>query len=55
MSNNISTMYTKSQNLKAGRKGYVAWKTEKKLLYLQRLMVIIFYSIKKEVRKDEII
>lgn len=29
MSNNISTMYTKSQNLKAGRKGYVAWKTEK--------------------------
>lgn len=31
MSNNISTMYTKSQNLKAGRKGYVAWKTEKEL------------------------
>lgn len=29
MSNNISTMYTKSQNLKAGRKGYVSWKTEK--------------------------
>ncbi len=29
MSNNISTMYTKSQNLKAGRKGYAAWKTEK--------------------------
>jgi hypothetical protein len=22
-------MYTKSQNLKAGRKGYAAWKTEK--------------------------
>lgn len=29
MSNNISTMYTKSQNLKAGRKGYTGWKTEK--------------------------
>lgn len=29
MSNNISTMYTKSQNMKAGRKGYAAWKTEK--------------------------
>lgn len=29
MSNNISTMYTKNQNLKAGRKGYGAWKTEK--------------------------
>ena len=26
MSNNISTMYTKNQNLKAG---YGAWKTEK--------------------------
>lgn len=25
---------------------------KKKLLYLQRLMVIIFYSIKKEVRKE---
>lgn len=29
MSNNISTMYTKSQNRKTGRKGYAAWKTEK--------------------------
>lgn len=29
MSNNISTMYTKSQNLKAGRKRYANWKTEK--------------------------
>lgn len=29
MSNNISTMYTKSQNLKAGRKGYGNWKCEK--------------------------
>lgn len=29
MSNDISTMYTKSQNQKTGRKGYVAWKTEK--------------------------
>ena len=29
MSNDISTMYTKSKNLKAGRKGYVGWKTEK--------------------------
>ena len=29
MSNNISTMYTKDKNQKAGRKGYVNWKTEK--------------------------
>lgn len=29
MSDNISTMYTKSQNPKAGRKGYAAWKNEK--------------------------
>lgn len=27
---------------------------KKKLLYLPQLMVIIFYSIGKEVRKDEI-
>lgn len=29
MSNNISTMYTKDKNKKAGRKGYANWKTEK--------------------------
>lgn len=29
MSNDISTMYTKSKNIKAGRKGYGAWKKEK--------------------------
>ncbi len=29
MSANISTMYTKSQNQKAGRRGYACWKTEK--------------------------
>lgn len=29
MSNDISTMYTKNKNQKAGRKGYGAWKTEK--------------------------
>ncbi len=29
MSNDISTMYTKDKNQKAGRKGYAAWKTEK--------------------------
>nr|DAO78682.1 MAG TPA: hypothetical protein [Caudoviricetes sp.] len=29
MSNNISTMYTKDKNQKAGRKGYGAWKKEK--------------------------
>ncbi len=29
MSNNISTMYTKDQNLKTGRKGYGNWKREK--------------------------
>lgn len=54
MSNNISTMYTKDQNLKTGRKGYGNSKCIKKLLYLPQLMAIIFYSIGKEVRKDEI-
>ena len=29
MSNDISTMYTKDQNQKAGRKGYIGWQTEK--------------------------
>lgn len=29
MSNDISTMYTKSKNQKAGRKGYGNWKCEK--------------------------
>lgn len=29
MNNDISTMYTKDQNNKAGRKGYLAWKSEK--------------------------
>ena len=29
MSNDISTMYTKSKNVKAGRKGYVGWQVEK--------------------------
>ena len=29
MSNDISTMYTRSKNMKAGRKGYCAWKREK--------------------------
>lgn len=31
MSNDISSMYTKDQNLKAGRKGYVFWKREKEI------------------------
>ena len=29
MSHDISTMYTKDQNQKAGRKGYYMWKHEK--------------------------
>ena len=29
MSNDISTMYTKDQNMKSGRKGYYMWKNEK--------------------------
>lgn len=29
MSNDISTMYTKNENQKAGRKGYYMWKREK--------------------------
>ena len=29
MSNDISTIYTRSKNMKAGRKGYGAWKREK--------------------------
>ena len=29
MSNDISTMYTKDENKKAGRRGYVGWQSEK--------------------------
>lgn len=29
MSNDISTMYTKDQNKKSGRRGYVGWQVEK--------------------------
>ena len=29
MSNDISTMYTKNENRKTGRKGYYMWKREK--------------------------
>ena len=29
MSNDISTMYTKDQNKKTGRRGYAFWKTDK--------------------------
>ena len=29
MSNDISSMYTKDQNKKAGRRGYLSWKHEK--------------------------
>lgn len=29
MSKDISTMYTKDQNIKTGRKGYAMWKREK--------------------------
>ena len=29
MSNDISTMYTKEQNMKAGRHGWCDWKSEK--------------------------
>ena len=29
MSNDISTMYTKDKNMKAGRKGYFHWQDEK--------------------------
>lgn len=29
MSNDISSMYTKDQNKKAGRRGYLSWKDEK--------------------------
>ena len=32
MSNDISTMYTKDQNTKAGRKGYYAWKNVKEVV-----------------------
>lgn len=31
MSNDISTMYTKDQNQKAGRKGYAGWQVEKEI------------------------
>ena len=29
MSNDISTMFTKQQNVRTGRKGYAYWKREK--------------------------
>ena len=29
MSDDISTMYTKDENKKAGRRGYCGWKSEK--------------------------
>ena len=32
MSDDISTMYTKSRNQKAGRKGYFRWQDEKKVI-----------------------
>ena len=55
MSNNISTMYTKSQNLKAGRKGYAAWKTEKDTAISPAAYGdYILQHKKKEVRKDEV-
>lgn len=54
MSNNISTMYTKSQNLKAGRKGYVGWKTEKETAIFPAAYGDYILQHKKEVRKDEI-
>lgn len=31
MSNDISSMYTKDKNMKAGRKGYYNWKHEKEI------------------------
>ena len=31
MSNDISTMYTKNENQKTGRKGYYMWKREKEM------------------------
>lgn len=31
MSNDISTMYTKDKNQKAGRKGYCMWNHEKEM------------------------
>ena len=59
MSNNISTMYTKSQNMKAGRKGYVSWKTEKETAispaaYGDYILQHKKKEVRKEVRKDEI-
>ena len=33
MSNDISTMYTKNENQKAGRKGYYMWKTRERNVY----------------------
>ena len=35
MSNDISSMYTKDRNLKAGRKGYAFWKLEKEISIAQ--------------------
>lgn len=54
MSNDISTMYTKSKNLKAGRKGYVGWKTEKETAISPAAYGDYILQHKKEVIKDEI-
>lgn len=44
MSNNISTMYTKDKNQKAGRKGYVNWKTEKRNCYISSGLWRLYFT-----------
>lgn len=51
MSNNISTMYTKSQNQKAGRKGYGAWKTEKETVIPSAAYVAYILQPRKRGKK----
>lgn len=51
MSNNISTMYTKNQNQKAGRKGYGAWKTEKETVIPSAAYVAYILQPRKRGKK----
>ena len=48
MSNDISSMYTKDKNKKAGRRGYSLWKDEKITIIPQAAYVAYILQNKKE-------
>lgn len=47
MSNDISSMYTKDQNKKAGRRGYSSWKHEKVLINISQMSLTAWEKQKK--------